>query len=38
MIKAFTAAGWVQVDKTVGGALLNVVVGTIEKTDYVTIR
>jgi len=37
MIKAFTAAGWAQVDRTVGSALLNAVVGTIEKTDYVTM-
>jgi len=37
VVQAFTAAGWVQVDKSVGGAMLNAVLGTIEKKDYLTM-
>lgn len=37
MVQAFTAAGWVQVDKSVGGTVLNAVLGTIEKKDYLTM-
>ena len=35
--QVFTAAGWVQVDKSVGGALLSAVMGTMEKKDYLTM-
>jgi hypothetical protein len=37
VVQVFTAAGWVQVDKTVGNAILNAVMGTIEKKDYLTM-
>jgi hypothetical protein len=37
MVQAFTAAGWVQVDKSVGGAMLTAVIGTIQKKDYLTM-
>jgi hypothetical protein len=37
MVQAFTAAGWVQVDKSVEGAMLNAVIGTIQKKDYLTM-
>jgi hypothetical protein len=37
MVQVFTTAGWVQVDKTVGSAVLNAVLGTIEKKDYLTM-
>jgi hypothetical protein len=37
MVQAFTAAGWVQVDKTVGNAVLAAVMGTIQKKDYLTM-
>jgi len=37
MVKAFAVAGWVQVDKTVGSAILDAVANTIEKMDYLTM-
>jgi hypothetical protein len=37
VVQVFTAAGWVQVDKSVGGALLSAVMGTMEKKDYLTM-
>ncbi len=37
LVNAFAAAGWVQVDKTVGSTVLNAILGTIEKKDYLTM-
>ena len=37
VVQVFTSAGWVQVDKSVGGTALNAVVGTLEKKDYLTM-
>jgi hypothetical protein len=37
MVQAFTTAGWVQVDKSAGKAMLNALVGTVEKKDYLTM-
>jgi len=37
LVQVFTTAGWVQVDKSVGSAVLNAVLGTIEKKDYLTM-
>jgi hypothetical protein len=37
MVQVFTTAGWVQVDKSTGSAVLNALVGTIEKKDYLTM-
>jgi hypothetical protein len=37
VLQVFTTAGWVQVDKSVGSAMLNAVMGTIEKKDYLTM-
>ena len=37
VVQAFTTAGWVQVDKSVGSAMLTAVLGTIEKKDYLTM-
>jgi hypothetical protein len=37
VVQVFTTAGWVQVDKSVGSAMLNAVMGTIEKKDYLTM-
>ena len=37
VVQAFTAAGWVQVDKSVGDAMLSAVLGTIQKKDYLTM-
>jgi hypothetical protein len=37
VVQVFTAAGWVQVDRSVGSAVLNAVMGTIEKKDYLTM-
>ncbi len=37
LVKVFAAAGWVQVDRTVGSAVLSAVLGTIEKKDYLTM-
>jgi hypothetical protein len=37
MVQAFTAAGWVQVDKAVGNTVLSAVMDTLEKKDYLTM-
>jgi hypothetical protein len=37
MVQVFTAAGWVHVDKSVGSAMMNAVMGTIQKKDYLTM-
>ncbi len=37
MVQAFTAAGWVQVDKTVGNTVLNALIDSLEKKDYLTM-
>jgi LssY C-terminus len=37
MVEAFTTAGWVKVDKTVGSTALNALVGSLEKKDYLTM-
>ena len=37
MVQAFTTAGWVQVDKTVGNTVLNAVMDSLEKKDYLTM-
>lgn len=37
VIQAFTTAGWVQVDKTVGNTALNAVMDSLEKKDYLTM-
>jgi hypothetical protein len=37
MVKVFTTAQWVQVDKTVQNAVLNAVMESIEKKDYLTM-
>jgi hypothetical protein len=37
MLQVFNAAGWVQVDKTVGNTALNAFVDSIEKKDYLTM-
>ena len=37
MVQAFTTAGWVKVDASVGGTMLNAVMGTIQKKDYLTM-
>jgi len=37
MVQAFTTAGWVQVDKTVGNTILSAVIDTLEKKDYLTM-
>jgi hypothetical protein len=37
VVQVFTAAGRVQVDKSVGSAMLNAVVGTLQKKDYLTM-
>jgi hypothetical protein len=37
VVQAFTAAGWVEVDKSVQGAMLSAVLGTIQKKDYLTM-
>jgi hypothetical protein len=37
VVQAFTSAGWVQVDKTVGNTALNAFLGSIEKKDYLTM-
>ena len=37
VVQAFTTAGWVQVDKTVGNTALNAVLGSLEKKDYLTM-
>ncbi len=37
LVKAFTTAGWVQVDKTVSNSILNAALETFEKKDYLTM-
>lgn len=37
VVKAFTTAGWVQVDKTVSGTAVNALLETFEKQDYLTM-
>lgn len=37
VVQAFTTAGWVQVDKSVGNTVLNAVVESLEKKDYLTM-
>lgn len=37
VVQAFAAAGWVQVDKTVGNTALNAFMGSLEKKDYLTM-
>jgi hypothetical protein len=37
VLEAFSAAGWVQVDKSVGGTALNALLGSLEKKDYLTM-
>jgi hypothetical protein len=37
MVQVFATAGWVQVDKSTGSAVLSALVGTIEKKDYLTM-
>jgi hypothetical protein len=37
VVKAFTTAGWVQVDKTVGNTAINALRGSLEKKDYLTM-
>jgi hypothetical protein len=37
VVQVFTTAGWVQVDKTVGNTMLNVLMDSIKKKDYLTM-
>jgi hypothetical protein len=37
VVKAFTTAGWVKVDKDVKTSVLNAALGTLEKKDYLTM-
>ncbi len=37
VVQAFIAAGWVQVDKTVGNTVLNALIDSLEKKDYLTM-
>lgn len=37
MVQAFTTAGWVKVDSSVGSTVLSAVMGTVEKQDYLTM-
>lgn len=37
VVKTFTTAGWVQVDKTVGRSVLNAALESFEKKDYLTM-
>ena len=37
VVKTFTSAGWVQVDKTVGSTALNAALESFEKKDYLTM-
>jgi hypothetical protein len=37
VVEAFTTAGWVQVDKTVGNTAANALLGSLEKKDYLTM-
>jgi LssY C-terminus len=37
LVQAFTAAGWVKVDMSVGGTVVSGVLNTLEKKDYLTM-
>jgi len=37
VVQAFTTAGWVQVDKTVGNTVMSAVLNSLEKKDYLTM-
>jgi len=37
MVQAFTTAGWVKVDKSVGNTMLTALMDTLEKKDYLTM-
>lgn len=37
VVQAFTTGGWVQVDKSVGNTVLNAVLDSLEKKDYLTM-
>ena len=37
MVNAFTTAGWVHVDSTVGGTVVNALMDSFEKKDYLTM-
>jgi len=37
MVQAFTAGGWVKVDRSVGNAMLNALVDSVEQKDYLTM-
>lgn len=37
LVQAFTAAGWVKVDATVGSSVVSGLVNTLEKKDYLTM-
>jgi hypothetical protein len=37
MVQVFTTAGWVQVDKSVGNAVLNALMNSLDKKDYLTM-
>ena len=37
MVQVFTTAGWVQVDKSVGNTVLNALVNSLQKKDYLTM-
>ena len=37
LVKAFTTADWVSVDKTVGNTVMNGLLNTFEKKDYLTM-
>ena len=37
VVQAFTAAGWVKVDTSVGGSVVSGLVDTLEKKDYLTM-
>jgi hypothetical protein len=37
VLQAFTAAGWVQVDKSAGGSALEAILDSLQKKDYLTM-
>jgi hypothetical protein len=37
LLNVFTTAGWVQVDKSIGGTALNAMMDSLEKKDYLTM-
>lgn len=37
VVKTFTEAGWVQVDKSASGSAMNAFLGSLEKKDYLTM-